>query len=147
MVMVSLVLACRSCWTNSWVASGLRCHDTILIWRHCNGYDIWGIILRADSKLAPSQWETSLQSNTVSHWLGANLESALILWLKNGRSCYLLLHDVLNDRLVLLTLNMLSCFEDYKKCIHILYHIYGFIQQKETKFTMEQPYLLPILHC
>ena len=32
---------------------------------------------RADSKLAPSQWETSLQSNAVSHWLGANLESAL----------------------------------------------------------------------
>ena len=32
----------------------------------------------ADSRLAPSQWETSLQSNTVSHWLGANPESALI---------------------------------------------------------------------
>ena len=33
--------------------------------------------LKADSRLAPSQWETSLQSNVVSHWLGANLESAL----------------------------------------------------------------------
>ena len=32
---------------------------------------------RADSTLAPSQWETSLQSNAVSHWLGANLKSAL----------------------------------------------------------------------
>ena len=32
---------------------------------------------RADFRFAPSQWETSLQSNTVSHWLGANLESAL----------------------------------------------------------------------
>ena len=32
---------------------------------------------RADSRLAPSQWETPLQSNAVSHWLGANLESAL----------------------------------------------------------------------
>ena len=32
---------------------------------------------RADSRLAPSQWETSLQSNAVSHWLGANPESAL----------------------------------------------------------------------
>ena len=31
----------------------------------------------ADSRLAPSQWETSLQSNGVSHWLVANLESAL----------------------------------------------------------------------
>ena len=32
---------------------------------------------RADSRLALSQWETSLQSNAISHWLGANLESAL----------------------------------------------------------------------
>ena len=36
-------------------------------------------ILRADSRLVPSQWETALQSNAVSHWLGANLASALIL--------------------------------------------------------------------
>ena len=35
------------------------------------------ISYRAHSRLAPSQWETSLQSNAVSHWLGANLESAL----------------------------------------------------------------------
>ena len=32
---------------------------------------------RADSRFAPSQWETSLQSNAVSHWLGTNLESVL----------------------------------------------------------------------
>ena len=32
---------------------------------------------RAYSRFAPSQWETSLQSNAISHWLGANLESAL----------------------------------------------------------------------
>ena len=32
----------------------------------------------ADSRFVPSQWETSLQSNTISHWLGANLESALM---------------------------------------------------------------------
>ena len=36
-------------------------------------------IIRVDSRLATSQWETSLQSNAVSHWLGANLESALII--------------------------------------------------------------------
>ena len=35
-------------------------------WRH-----------RADSRLVPSQLETSLESNAVSHWLGANLEWAL----------------------------------------------------------------------
>ena len=47
--------------------------------------------LRADSRLVPSQWETLLQRNTVSHWLGVNLESALDLglnkWLrKQSRS-------------------------------------------------------------
>ena len=38
----------------------------------------------------------------------------------------------------LLTLNMLNCFNDYKRCIHILYHIFNFVQQKKTRFTMEQ---------
>ena len=32
---------------------------------------------RADSRFAPSQWETALLCNDVSHWLGASLESAL----------------------------------------------------------------------
>ena len=36
-------------------------------------------VFRADSRLAPSQRETSLQSNAVSHWLGANLELALCI--------------------------------------------------------------------
>ena len=36
-----------------------------------------GDVFRADYRLAPSQWEAALQSNAVSHWLGANLESAL----------------------------------------------------------------------
>ena len=35
------------------------------------------IFPRANSSFAPSQWETALQSNAVSHWLGTNLESAL----------------------------------------------------------------------
>ena len=39
---------------------------------------------RADSGYAPSQWEISLQSNSVSHWLGANLESALQNCKQNG---------------------------------------------------------------
>ena len=39
---------------------------------------------------APSQWETSLQSNAVSHWLGANQESTLkILQLTTTWKCYL----------------------------------------------------------
>ena len=27
------------------------------------------------------------------------------------------------------------------------YHILDFVKQKKTKFTMEQPYKLPILYC
>ena len=39
---------------------------------------LWFIYsIMADSKFAPSQWETVLLCNDVSHWLGANLESGL----------------------------------------------------------------------
>ena len=43
--------------------------------------------------------------------------------------------------------NMLNCFKDYWRytCINISYHILDFIQQIKTKFTMEQPYMLPII--
>ena len=58
-------------------------------WSHKPGPDIKGFYLPADlsnqfesikaeSRLAPSQWETSLQSNAVSNWLDANLDSALM---------------------------------------------------------------------
>ena len=43
----------------------------------CN--ELYDYSLRADSRLAPSQWEKSLPSYVVSHWLGANLESILRL--------------------------------------------------------------------
>ena len=35
------------------------------------------IYYRADSRFAPCQWEMALLCNDISHWLGANLESAL----------------------------------------------------------------------
>ena len=35
------------------------------------------IISNEPNWLAPSQWETSLRSNAVSHWLGAKLQSTL----------------------------------------------------------------------
>ena len=34
-------------------------------------------VLRADSRFAPSQWETALLCNNISHWLSASLESVL----------------------------------------------------------------------
>ena len=42
-------------------------HLIFIIWKPV-------ISIRADVRLAPSQWETSLQSNAVSHWLGASPE-------------------------------------------------------------------------
>ena len=45
-------------------------------------WHIWsfnGGIIRADSRFAHSQWEMALLCNDISHWLGASLESTLIL--------------------------------------------------------------------
>ena len=70
-------------------------NKAFLFWSwHCAVYDCanGGIIIRADSSLGPSQWETALQSNAVSHWLGANLESALITSLRSY-----LLHGILQS--------------------------------------------------
>ena len=46
---------------------------------------------RADSRLVPSQWETVLLCNDVSHWLGANLESADIYYqsYRYNNTCYI----------------------------------------------------------
>ena len=40
-----------------------------------------GSVYRADSRFAPSQWETALLCNDISHWLGASLETALNTWI------------------------------------------------------------------
>ena len=61
------------------------CHVDVITWKCFQHY----CPVRADSRLAPSQWETSLQSNAVSHWLGANLESALPLHKKFAVFCQL----------------------------------------------------------
>ena len=42
------------------------------------GKDLLTNLSRAYSRFAPSQWETVLLCNDVSHWLGATLESALL---------------------------------------------------------------------
>ena len=55
------------------------------------------INIRADSRLAPSQWEMLLQSNAVSHWLGANLESALTISVVHSSW---LLHSINHDDVI-----------------------------------------------
>ena len=52
---------------------------------------------RADLRLAPSLWEMSLQSNAVSHWLCANLESALHESLMCLKRSYLFLKRLKSD--------------------------------------------------
>ena len=42
----------------------------------------------------------------------------------------------------MLTLHMLNCFENYKRCTHILYHILDFVQQKKTRARFLSPFQL-----
>ena len=75
----------------------------------------WPCGHRADSRLAPSQWETALLCNDVSHWLGTSLESAL---------------RHLKQQLAFLThlgLNQISPhFADIFKCIFLRKNIFRF---------------------
>ena len=55
-------------------------HMDSIICLHCLDLDVISVQIsnyRADSRFAPSQWETALLCNDVSHWLGASLESHL----------------------------------------------------------------------
>ena len=63
----------------SMVSRQITASESVCLIGHSDICKVLNDILRADSRFAPSQWETSLQSNAVSHWLGTNLESALIL--------------------------------------------------------------------
>ena len=62
---------------NSIVAEPVGTDCPVLVMRDGNQPDTCWPRTRADSTLAPSQWETSLQSNAVSHWMGANLKSTV----------------------------------------------------------------------
>ena len=79
----ALLFSLICAWTNGWVnnrdGGDLRrhcAHYDVTVMTRCYNEPLW-LWFRADSRLAPSPWETSLQSNAVSHWLGANLESDL----------------------------------------------------------------------
>ena len=49
-----------------------------LFYQKFNMYLCSASMYRADSGFAPSQWETALLCNAISHWLGASLQSALM---------------------------------------------------------------------
>ena len=48
----------------------------LLAWHYVHGQSTT-LLFHPDSRFLPRQWEILLQSSTVSHWLGAKLESAL----------------------------------------------------------------------
>ena len=70
-------------------------------------------IYRTDSTLAPSQWETSLQSN--SHWLGANLEPS---WLSGVPDSF--------DRNKILSGGDLSHYQ-VPHCVRVFFHFVWFV--------------------
>ena len=61
-----------------WWWESQRLERESLYW---NGPLVMYLCIRSDFRLGSSQWETSLQSNGVSYWLGANLESALCMYI------------------------------------------------------------------
>ena len=63
-----------------------------------------------------------------------------------GSTIIFLIFQKINSACRNLIPKMLNCFKNYKQCIHISYLILG-CSQHDTKFTMEQPYMLPILYC
>ena len=74
-------------WVNG-IDHTLPIHDQSSLWTRnrqpSRRAGSWQPYYMADTRVGPSQWETSLQSNTVSHWLGASLESAMILCYRQG---------------------------------------------------------------
>ena len=65
------------------VMSSAKCPRLLIdawtsVWQHqCKRVSLY--VCRVDSRFAPSQRETALLCNDVSHWLGASLESALYM--------------------------------------------------------------------
>ena len=82
-LMFSLICAWMNNWVNNPEAGDLRCHHAhydvsvmnLAYWLASHSLDQ----CRADSRFVPSQWETALLCNDISHWLATNLELALSL--------------------------------------------------------------------
>ena len=79
---------------------------------------------KADSRFSPSQRKTSLQSNAVSHWLGANLESALFA--HRGWGQYLRQVMSLNDHIQRTIVLVMICF---KPIITAICKLYNYIRR------------------
>ena len=81
---------------------------------------------KTDSRFAPSQWETSLQSNAVSHWLGANLGSVLNLFPSSGiPALYQLRPQLIHDKrsqlpgVIMLLYWVMACMHFHTNTYHL----------------------------
>ena len=84
------VICFQSIWIY-WILS-----EKLQTWQHFDfitSMTVYCWVYRADSRLAPSQWDTPLQSNAVSNWLDANLESALSIC-----NCWHVVYLISGDR-------------------------------------------------
>ena len=90
-----------------WICMGARVRF-IWHWSFGRGFlrQPFVISYRADSSFLPNQWETSLQCNAVSHWLGKKLESALLHNVDFLLSLVLILHQ---EPYVLLPYTYIKC--------------------------------------
>ena len=71
LVYVSSNHRAHGCWRNDAVTQQRQTCANVIYSSKARFY------CRADSRFAPSQWETALLCNDVSHWLGVSLESVL----------------------------------------------------------------------
>ena len=90
---------------------------------------------RADSRFAPSQWETLLQNNTVSNWLGTNLESALYIGqLRAFITTHIIgFHESNNTELYYCWWNTFTSLRPCDKCINKLLNLIQNIGLNDTK--------------
>ena len=100
-------------------------------------------IYRADSSLAPSQWEMSLQSNAISHLRGANLESALYMFsdINYSSAGRWIFHATNMQSLIIIkSLRLGAVLVPLKKCdMHIVCiskeHFYQWITETKSQFV------------
>ena len=77
---LAIRLVTASCHYSNTGPSGLPCCIPAVDLCFIGPHNLYNEKLMANSRFAPSQWETALLCNDVSHWLGASLESALKLY-------------------------------------------------------------------
>ena len=86
--------------------------------------------------LAPSQWETALLCNDVSHWLGASLESALCTLASPGAKEINITGD--DD----VEVNVRYCFCDYVGMYYVCMYFYSLLHIPNKIFIKKFPAVL-----